>query len=90
MLAITVLAASTGNNQSEVNTFYIETQEDFDKYSGTEFSEGSKILFAAGMEFQGEFIIKGSGTKENPNLVVPSFIPPSPCFGFIVFEHFAI
>jgi hypothetical protein len=67
MVAITVLAACTGNNKSEVNTFYIESQEDFDKYSGIEFPEDSKILFAAGKEFQGEFIIKGSGTKENPN-----------------------
>ena len=67
MVAITVLAACTGNNKSEINTFYIESQEDFDKYSGIEFPEDSKILFAAGKEFQGEFIIKGSGTKENPN-----------------------
>lgn len=56
-----------GNNIK--NIFYINSQDDFDKYSGTKFPEGSVILFAAGCVFEGQFVIKGSGTAEIPNLV---------------------
>ena len=69
IFAIPVLTACNTEGEDESRIFYIETQEDFDKYSGTEFSAGSKILFAAGTEFQGEFVIKGSGTEESPNLI---------------------
>ena len=68
-LAFTALMACCPNREDDLNTFYINTQEDFDKYSGTEFPEGSTILFAAEMEFLGQFVIKGSGTAEKPNIL---------------------
>lgn len=52
-------------------TFYINTQEDFNKWSNFEFPPGSKVLFAAGKTFKGQFKIQGSGTESSPNLVAP-------------------
>jgi hypothetical protein len=63
-----VLACNPSAENSK-NIFYINSQDDFDKYSGTEFPEGSMVLFATGREFQGQFVIKGSGTAGSPNLV---------------------
>lgn len=54
---------------SEKNVFYIDNQESFDQYSGKEFPEGSKILFARGAEFHGQFELRGSGSSENPNVI---------------------
>lgn len=51
------------------NTHFINTQEDFDKYNNYEFPAGSTVFFASGMVFKGQFIIRGSGTKESPNLL---------------------
>lgn len=50
------------------NTYFINTQNDFDKWSNTSFPVGSKVLFAAGKTFQGRFILRGSGTADTPNL----------------------
>ncbi|MCK5210664.1 MAG: hypothetical protein KAQ79_21675, partial [Cyclobacteriaceae bacterium] len=50
-------------NQTE-NIFYINNQYDFNRYSNFEFPAGSSVLFAAGEIFKGQFIIRGSGTKE--------------------------
>lgn len=60
---------SDEERNNEENIFYIDTQEDFDRYSNNEFPAGSQVLFAAGREFKGQFRIKGSGTEENPNIV---------------------
>lgn len=49
-------------------TYFINTQDDFDKWSNFYFPAGSKVLFAAGNTFVGEFILRGSGTKATPNL----------------------
>src|SRR5690554_1297408 len=68
-LAFCLVYACTTGRKSDINVFYINTQEDFDRYSGNEFPKGTQILFAVGMEFNGEFVIKGSGTEDNPNLV---------------------
>ena len=65
---------SRQKNNSDI--FYIRNQSDFDQYSGNEFPKGSKILFSQGTEFIGQFVIKGSGTSENPNLV-SSYDPES-------------
>ena len=55
--------------ESEKNVFYIADQESFDQYSGTEFPGGSKVLFASGAKFKGQFILKGSGSEEHPNRI---------------------
>lgn len=64
-----IYMACNSGEKDNLSTYYIENQEDFDTWSGTEFPKGSKILFASGSEFEGEFILKGSGDEENPNLV---------------------
>lgn len=56
------------NNDIE-KTYYINTQNDFDKLNGFKFPAGSKVLFAAGETFIGQFVIQGSGTKDVPNLL---------------------
>lgn len=67
---ITLSACKSGDkNAVSENTFYISNQDNFDTYSGTEFPEGSKVLFAQGTKFQGQFVIKGSGSVENPNII---------------------
>jgi hypothetical protein len=63
-----ILAACNREGGKDDHVFYIDNQEDFDKYSGTEFPKGSKILFAASAEFTGQFVIRGSGSAENPNI----------------------
>lgn len=71
LLIIISIAAcnSDGNSDANEHTYYISDQSEFDKYSGTEFPEGSMILFAQGTEFKGQFVIKGSGSAENPNII---------------------
>lgn len=66
-----VLALNACNSDSEdgKKIFYITSQADFDKYSGTEFPEGSMVLFAEGAQFQGQFMLRGSGNADNPNIV---------------------
>ena len=63
--SLIALTSCKSQIEKHKNVFYINNQEDFDKYSGTEFSAGSKVLFAEGIEFKGEFILKGSGTKDS-------------------------
>lgn len=65
---------SEGADISEIgkqpeNTYYINTQKDFDEYSGTYFVEGSKILFSKEKSFEGQFKFLGNGTAENPNIL---------------------
>lgn len=55
--------------QEEGISIQINSQADFDKHSNSVFEPGTKILFAAGETFIGQFIVKGSGTKETPNLL---------------------
>jgi hypothetical protein len=72
LLLLSVLIVLTTCNsgiEKDENIFYIDNQEDFDKYSGTEFPEGSMVLFAKGTKFQGQFVVKGSGSEKKPNIV---------------------
>lgn len=69
LIALIVLTACISVIEKNENIFYIDNQEDFNKYSGTEFPEGSMVLFAKGTKFQGQFIVKGSGSQDNPNIV---------------------
>ncbi len=70
VLAILIaLNACHSEKINDKNVFYIDKQTDFDRLSGTEFPEGSKVLFASGTEFEGQFVLKGSGSEENPNWV---------------------
>ena len=63
------LISCNSRQKSNSDIFYIRNQSDFDQYSGNVFPKGSKILFSEGTEFKGQFVIKGSGTGDNPNLV---------------------
>jgi hypothetical protein len=56
----------TGRNQE--SEYYINTQDDFDEWNGFNFPEGSKVLFATGKTFTGQFVLLGSGSKTKPNL----------------------
>ncbi|NQU88137.1 MAG: right-handed parallel beta-helix repeat-containing protein [Mariniphaga sp.] len=67
-ILITLTACNTEKIDNK-NVFYINTQKDFDQLSGTEFPEGSKVLFASGTEFEGQFVLKGSGSEEKSNMV---------------------
>ena len=58
----------TGVGQTD-NVFYINNQDDFNRYSNFEFPPGSSVLFATGESFKGQFVIRGSGTKELPNRI---------------------
>lgn len=51
------------------NSFFINTQDDFDQYNNYEFPAGSAVLFASGKVFKGQFKIRGNGTADNPNIV---------------------
>lgn len=60
-----------GNNETgeqAEKTYLINTQDDFNKWSNFRFPAGSKILFATGKTFTGQFILRGSGTETAPNL----------------------
>lgn len=72
ILGLLLLFSLVSCNQTEkekTHVVKINTQEDFNKYSNSIFSPGTSVLFATGKTFTGQFIIKGSGTKELPNLV---------------------
>ncbi len=70
LLALIILNSCNDSNQKkEENVFYIENQAQFDQYSGTEFPSGSKVLFAKGSKFQGQFIVKGAGREDLPNII---------------------
>lgn len=72
ILSILVIVALFSCDTVEENTettIFINSQADFDKYSDSNFEPGTSILFAKGKTFKGQFVIKGSGTKESPNLV---------------------
>jgi hypothetical protein len=60
---------TSANDNIRDKTFYIKTQEDFDQYSNYEFPAGSSVLFAVGKKFEGQFKIRGNGTKDKSNLV---------------------
>ena len=64
-----IIFLSTNGVEQLDNTFHINNQDDFNRYSNYEFPPGSSVLFAAGEIFKGQFIIRGSGTKERPNIV---------------------
>ena len=57
------------NEEEPQTTFYIDTQDDFDQWSNHDFPEGSKVLFAVDETFKGQFILRGSGSANAPNLV---------------------
>jgi len=69
VLAGMVLLSCDNSKEEAENYIHINTQADFDKFNNTDFDPGTSLLFAAGKTFQGQFIIRGSGTKESPNLV---------------------
>jgi hypothetical protein len=50
-------------------TYYINTQEDFNRLNGLFFPAGSTIAFAAGETFTGRFLVRGDGVPDQPNLV---------------------
>lgn len=56
------------NAEDESAIFYINTQEDFDEWSNHDFPPGSEVLFSTGQKFQGQFILRGSGTEQAPNM----------------------
>jgi hypothetical protein len=60
-----------GTEDQNQRTYFINTQDDFDKWSNFNFPAGSKVLFAAGKTFSGQFILRGSGTETSPNLAAP-------------------
>ena len=76
LLLLIILVACKTDGGKNANVFYINNQQDFDTWSGTEFPEGSKILFAASAEFTGQFVLRGSGSANNPN-IVSSYDPKS-------------
>lgn len=59
---------TTGLDEPADKVFKIKTQADFDKWSNYKFPEGSKVLFAAGQTFTGQFKLRGSGSEASPNL----------------------
>jgi hypothetical protein len=59
---------NTEKEKPSDNIYFINTQEDFDKWSNFYFPAGSKVLFAAGNTFNGQFKLLGSGTESKPNL----------------------
>ncbi len=61
-------ALNLDSEEQNTKTYFINTQDDFNKWSNFEFSAGSKVLFAAGKTFAGEFILRGSGSETSPNL----------------------
>lgn len=61
-------AINLDTEEQNQKTYFINTQDDFDKWSNFNFPAGSKVLFAAGKTFAGEFILRGSGTETSPNL----------------------
>lgn len=68
-IASSLLFFNCTNADQAENTFHINNQNDFNRYNNFEFPPGSSVLFAAGEQFDGQFIIRGSGTKERPNLI---------------------
>ena len=72
-----VLALLAGSGSSwapplqatEDGVYHIDTQADFDRYRQSDFAPGSKILFAKGAIFHGQFAPRGRGTEEAPILV---------------------
>lgn len=69
LLLLLILVACKQEGGKDDNVYYINNQQDFEEYSGTEFPEGSKVLFAASAEFTGQFVLKGSGGADNANIV---------------------
>ena len=61
-------AISLGTKEQNPKTYFINTQDDFNKWSNFNFPAGSKVLFAEGKTFKGQFILRGSGTETLPNL----------------------
>lgn len=67
-LSVLPLFVRSGATQEE-HRHYINSQADFNRYSGKHFPAGTSILFARGKTFSGQFIIRGSGTSFQPNFV---------------------
>lgn len=74
-LIITIISCSN-EKQKDNSTIYINNQADFDKYKNSKFPPGTRILFASGKSFNGQFAPLGSGTKENP-IKVTAYDPES-------------
>lgn len=68
LVTVALFSCNTIEENTEI-TIFINSQEDFDKCSDSNFESGTSILYAKGETFKGQFVIKGSGTKESPNLV---------------------
>ena len=70
-LLLFIAATNACNKEKDQSSqkIYINNQEDFDRYNNQEFEPGTSVLFASGETFRGQFIIRGSGTKEKPNAV---------------------
>ena len=67
-LVFACVEVNPDNKNNPKNTYFINTQEEFNKWSNFYFPEGSKVLFAAGESFTGQFILRGSGSADKPNL----------------------
>lgn len=76
LFVLLAFKACSPDSEKDQPIFYISSQADFDQYSGTEFPEGSMVLFAEGSKFQGQFVLRGSGKAGNPN-VVTTYDPKS-------------
>ena len=74
-MSILLFSCNT-QNQKNKKTVYIKNQEDFDQYKNSEFIAGTKILFAAGKIFNGQFAPTGSGTKDSP-IIITAYDPES-------------
>jgi hypothetical protein len=68
-LVFACVEVNPDNTNNPKNTYFINTQEEFNKWSNFNFPAGSKVLFAQGAEFQGQFVLRGSGNADNPNIV---------------------
>jgi hypothetical protein len=75
LLFITALSCNT-EKQMEPNTTYINSQADFDQFKNSEFEAGSRILFATGKSFNGQFAPTGSGTEDHP-IMLTAYNPES-------------
>jgi hypothetical protein len=58
-----------GENTVKDTVYYVTDQSDFDRLSGFYFPPGSTIAFEAGATFTGQFLVRGNGLPEHPNLV---------------------
>lgn len=80
LFSILIIALGNSCNKAEIEDtndienklnkiYYIDDQSDFDGYNGFYFPPGSTIAFATGKTFIGQFLVRGIGSYENPNIV---------------------